>query len=58
MPDTERLTDKMAVDMACTKEQRMYELGFISGKNKARLEVALIVAASAFVGSYFYLFLL
>lgn len=58
MPDTERLTDKMAVDMACTKDQRMYELGFISGKNKARIEVAAIVSVSAFVVSYFYLFLL
>lgn len=58
MPDMERLTDKFVVDTACTEEQRMHELGFISGKNEARVEIAIIIAASVIAGFFFYFFII
>lgn len=39
MPDFERLTDKLAIELAKTPEQRAYEIGFQCGKTFARLQV-------------------
>ena len=39
MPDFERLTDKLSVDLAGDENQRQFALGFIAGKKKARLEI-------------------
>lgn len=37
MPDFERLTDRLNIDLAQTEEQRQYALGFVAGKKRARL---------------------
>lgn len=44
MPDLERLTDTLMLDLAATPEQVAYANGYIAGKNRARKEVAILVA--------------
>lgn len=44
MPDMERLTDKLMLDLAVTPEQRGYAKGYIAGKSRARREVAILTA--------------
>ena len=44
MPDFERLTDKLMLDLAKTPEQTAYAQGYVAGKTRARKEIALIVA--------------
>lgn len=44
MPDMERLTDKLMLDLAKTPEQTAYAKGYIAGKARARTEVAIVVA--------------
>lgn len=39
MPDFERLTDRLAVDMAKTPEQRAAAIGFNEGKAYARKQI-------------------
>lgn len=39
MPDFERLTDKLAEDLAKTPEQRAYAIGFNEGKSFARIQL-------------------
>lgn len=44
MPDFERLTDKLRLDLAKTPQQLAYAEGYITGKTRARKEVAIVVA--------------
>lgn len=44
MPDMERLTDKLMLDLAKTPEQVAYAQGYIAGKSRARKEVAILAA--------------
>jgi len=44
MPDFERLTDKLAIDMAKTPEHRAWVEGWIAGKKLARRQVAIAIA--------------
>lgn len=39
MPDLERLTDELRLDLAKTPEDKAYVLGFVDGKASARKEV-------------------
>lgn len=50
MPDFERLTDNLMCDLAKTPEQAAYADGYIAGKNRARKEVAFLVAFLPGVG--------
>lgn len=43
MPDMERLTDRLMLDMAQTPDQKAYARGYIDGKNYARKEIAYAV---------------
>lgn len=42
MPDFERLTDDLMLDLAKTPEQTAYAQGYIAGKTQARKDVAII----------------
>lgn len=44
MPDMERLTDKLMLNLAKTPEQKAYAKGYIAGKIRARKEVAILAA--------------
>jgi hypothetical protein len=48
MPDFERLTDRLRVDLATTPEEREWAKGYAAGKTRARIEVAVILAALYF----------
>ena len=48
MPDFERLTDKLAVDVANSIDKKAWVKGYIAGKSRARLEVLAVVAALYF----------
>lgn len=48
MPDFERLTDSLREEVATTPEEREWAKGYTVGKSRARLEVAVIVAALYF----------
>lgn len=48
MPDFERLFDKMAVDLAETEEAKQYELGYVAGKKRARVEVLVVIVVVYF----------
>lgn len=53
MPDFERLHDDLSLHLSTKKglnSQRYYQ-GFIDGKNKARIEVALVCLALAVIVS-------
>lgn len=41
MPDFERLTDQLAVDIAKTPEERAYAISYAEGKSHARVQVAI-----------------
>lgn len=47
MPDFERLTDQLRIDMARTPLERARAEGFNAGKRYARKEIALTVAFTA-----------
>lgn len=49
MPDLERLTDDLAVHLACTPEEKAYVNGFIAGKRLARRQV--LMTAVFFAGT-------
>lgn len=49
MPDFERLTDKLSVDMAQTEEEKQYAIGYIAGKNRARIEMLGVVVVLYFI---------
>jgi len=44
MPDFERVTDDLRLDLARSPEVRAYVHGFIAGKRKARKEIAVLIA--------------
>lgn len=44
MSDTERLTDKLMLDLGATPEQLAFAKGYITGKRRARIEVAIVAA--------------
>ena len=44
MPDLERLTDKLMIDLAASSEQVSYAKGYVEGKTHARKEIAIITA--------------
>ena len=48
MPDFERIFDKLKVDLARTPQEKQYEIGFIAGKKRARIEVLAVA-----IGLYF-----
>jgi len=48
MPDMERLTDQLSIDMAKTPQQKSYAKGFVDGKKRARIEVAFVVVTLYF----------
>lgn len=49
MPDFERLTDKLALDLAKTPEERARINAYQRGKYRARKEVAIIAAITCAV---------
>lgn len=50
MPDMERLTDKLALDITeADPMKHAYEVGRISGKNQARIEVAVVCSIIAII---------
>lgn len=44
MPDFERVTDQLAIDLADTPERRAWVEGWIAGKRVARKQVTVVVA--------------
>ena len=44
MPDFERVTDKLMLDLAKTPEAHAYARGYIEGKRKARRQIAVLTA--------------
>lgn len=48
MPDFERLTDKLAVDVASSIDKKAWAKGYIAGKSRARFEVLAVVAVIYF----------
>ncbi len=44
MPDMERLTDKLMLDLAVTPEQKAYAEGYLAGKTWARKEIVVVTA--------------
>lgn len=57
MPDFERITDKIARDIAESPERAIWIDGWIAGKRRARLEVLAIVVLLYFgIALYGYLF--
>jgi ferric-dicitrate binding protein FerR (iron transport regulator) len=49
MPDFERLTDRMSVDLAKTPEERARAEGRIAGKREARRQIAAIALVGAVI---------
>lgn len=47
MPDFERLTDHLSLDMATTPQQRAERAAYIRGKSRARIEIAIAAAVIA-----------
>ena len=47
MPDFERLTDKLSIDLATSSEQVARSEGFVAGKTTARKQVAVLAAVIA-----------
>lgn len=43
MPDFERVSDKLMLDLARSPEESAYIRGYLAGKRKARKEVAVLV---------------
>jgi len=52
MPDFERFTDQLRVDMARTPDERAHAEGFIAGKRYARLQIAYTAAFLAVVAVF------
>lgn len=52
MPDFERLTDKLMLDLARTPEDKAYARGYSEGKRKARMEIALLAAVLGGLSSF------
>jgi len=46
MPDFERVTDKLMLDLARSPEENAYIRGYLAGKRKARKEVAVLVVSA------------
>ena len=49
MPDMERLTDKISVDLAKTNDLKQYNIGFIAGKKAARIEMLIFLVCLYFI---------
>ena len=49
MPDFERITDDLSVELAETPEEKAYARGVIDGKSKARWEAAMLIAAAILI---------
>ena len=49
MPDFERITDDLSVELAETPEEKAYARGVIDGKNNARWEAVILIAAAILI---------